>query len=141
MTTRRPDTAIARPGQSLATGHRTFSIVDLVLYAGATWDWHRLHYDSEYTDRMQLPGPVVDGQIYGALFARQAVDSFGPTAFVRKLEFRMRAMVFAGETVQIDGVVREVRRDPEADLVVLDQSLTRDGRPVADARTEVRVPR
>lgn len=141
MTTSRVDTAIAQPGQSLATGHKTFSIVDLVLYGAATWDWHRLHYDSEFTDRMQLPGPVVDGQIYGALFARQVVDAFGPTAFVRKLEFRMRAMVFAGETVQIDGVVHEVRHDPDADIVVLDQTLTRDGRPVADARTEVRVPR
>ncbi len=27
---------------------RRFDRADLVAYAGATWDWHRLHHDEEY---------------------------------------------------------------------------------------------
>ena len=129
-----------RPGDRLAPAGKTFSVVDLVMYGAATWDWHRLHYDPDFARNMQLPGPVVDGQVYGALFARQAVDSFGPRAFVRKLTFRMRAMAFAGDRLQLEAEVSEVQEGTEFDVVVLAQRLIRDDRTVADARTEVRLP-
>lgn len=84
---------------------RTIALPDMVAYAGATWDWHRLHYDPAYLEEKQLPAPVVDGQVLGALLAEALLDWLGPEAFVRRLDFRFKALVFAGETVRCEGDV------------------------------------
>ena len=44
-------------------------VTDMVAYAGATWDWHRLHYDMEYIRSTGFSAPIVDGQMLGALLA------------------------------------------------------------------------
>lgn len=133
--------ASLQPGDALPAVEKTFTAVDLAMYGAATWDWHRLHYDPGFADAMQLPGPVVDGQVYGAMFAKQALDWLGPKAFVRRLVFRMRSMAFAGDTLRLEGEVIELRDGRSFDVVVLDQRLTNDGRRVAEATTEIRLPR
>ena len=90
---------------------RTIALTDMVAYAGATWDWHRLHYDPAYLADKQLPAPVVDGQVFGALLAEALLDWLGPEAFVRRLDFRFKALVFAGETVRCEGAVTGVEGD------------------------------
>ena len=35
---------------------RPIDLTDMVAYAGATWDWHKLHYDAEYAAAKKLPG-------------------------------------------------------------------------------------
>ena len=129
-----------RPGEALPPSERHFSAVDLVMYGAATWDWHRLHYDGAFADEMKLPGPIIDGQIYGALFAKQAVDWLGPQAFVQKLDFRMRAMAFAGDTLAGEGEVVEAKAEDGQAIVVLAQRLQRGDTLIAEATTEVRLP-
>jgi acyl dehydratase len=100
----------------------------VVAYAGATWDWHRLHYDTEYATAKQLPGPIVDGQVYGALLVEQLQDWLGPHSFVRELELTYRNLVFAGETLRCHGRVTEVSDDQlsvELTVSVLDADGTR----------------
>lgn len=87
---------------------RTIELPDMIAYAGATWDWHRLHYDTDYLTAKRLPRPVVDGQVLGALLAEAVQDWLGPAAFIRSLTFRFASMVFAGETVRCEGEVTEV---------------------------------
>lgn len=84
---------------------RRIELPDMIAYAGATWDWHRLHYDPAYLAAKGLPAPVVDGQVFGALLAEQLQDWLGPRARVLTLSFRFRAMVYAGETVRCTGRV------------------------------------
>lgn len=122
-------------GEALPALEKSFSLVDLVAYGAATWDWNRMHYDVEHARAMKLPNPVIDGQAYGALFARAALDWAGPRAFVRRLSFRMKSMAFAGDTLRAEGEVSELR----ADGVVLAQRLTCAGRLVAEAVTEIRL--
>ena len=95
-------------GDALAPIERTITQADMVAYAGATWDWHRLHYDAAYAAEAGCPGPVVDGQMLGALMAEQLLDHLGPKAFVTTLDFRFRAMVLAGDTVRVEGEVADV---------------------------------
>ena len=128
-------------GTSLPAEEKTFEAADLVMYGAATWDWHRLHYASTFAAQMNLPAPVIDGQIYGALFAKQAVGWLGPRAFVSRMGFRMRAMAFAGDTLRTEGEVQEIRPESAADVIVLKQRLTKAGQLVAEATTEVRLPR
>jgi acyl dehydratase len=92
-------------GEKLTTLERTIGLVDMVAYAGATWDWHRLHYDAEWLKERGLGRPVVDGQMLGALMAEQIMDHFGPRAFITRLSFRFRSMMFAGDVVRVEGEV------------------------------------
>ena len=123
-------------GEKLPLLEKRFSTVDLVAYGAATWDWHRLHYDAEYARSRKLPGVIVDGQAFGALFARAALDWAGPRAFIAKMSFRMKSMAFAGDTLRAEGTVSEVRHD----AVVLTQRLMNQERVAAEATTEIRLP-
>lgn len=90
---------------------RRFDRADLVAYAGATWDWHRLHHDEEYLAEKRLPAPVVDGQLLGALLAEQVQDWLGPSGTLTRLWFRFAGLVFAGETVRCEATVTAVDGD------------------------------
>ncbi len=98
-------------GQELPTLERTIGLTDMVAYAGATWDWHRLHYDADYVQSRGLAAPVVDGQVLGALLVEQLQDWLGPSSFVRAMRFTFRAPVLAGDTVRCEGSVLLVGPD------------------------------
>lgn len=100
-----PDVTVGSKVPQLA---RTIELPDMIAYAGATWDWHRMHYDPDYLAERKLSRPVVDGQLLGALLAETVQDWLGPAAFLRSLQFRFAGLVFAGETVRCDGEVTEV---------------------------------
>ncbi|MBD3926761.1 hypothetical protein IEZ26_19230 [Nocardioides cavernae] len=87
---------------------RTVELADMVAYAGATWDWHRLHYDSAWLAERGLDRPVVDGQLFGALLAEMVLDWAGPGATLSALSFRFNSFVFAGERVRCAGRVTSV---------------------------------
>jgi acyl dehydratase len=124
-----------RAGERLPALERTFSLVDLVAYGAATWDWNRMHYDVEHARSMKLPNPVIDGQAFGALLARAALDWAGPRAFIKRLSFKMKSMAFAGDTLRAEGEVTAVRDG----VAVLAQRLTSAGRLVAEATTEIQL--
>jgi len=81
------------------------SLTALVMYAGATWDFHRYHYDTAFVTKLDMPAPFMDGQMLGALMARQLMTWGGIDCFVRRLDYRQRAMVYAGDTIAIRGKV------------------------------------
>lgn len=103
---------------------RTIELTDMIAYAGATWDWHRLHYDPGYLAENHLPAPVVDGQVFGAYLAGQLLDAFGPRTFIRKMSFRFRSMVFAGETITCQATVTSVDVTPKGVVLGVDQQIT-----------------
>ncbi|MGW5161151.1 MaoC/PaaZ C-terminal domain-containing protein [Nonomuraea wenchangensis] len=98
-------------GAEIAPLERTIGLHDMIAYAGSTWDWHRLHYDYEYLEERGLPAPVVDGQVFGALLAEQLQDWLGPRAVLRRLHFRFKNLVFAGDTVRCVGRVTAIDGD------------------------------
>lgn len=135
-----------RSADSLVVGEKhpplekSFTAIDLVAYGAATWDWHRLHYDVEYARSLKLPNVIVDGQAFGGLFARAALDWLGPQAFLAKMSLRMKAMVFAGDSVRIEGEVTEVRREAGYSIVAIAQRMTCRDKTAAEATIEVRLP-
>ena len=125
-----------RSADPLPVLERRIELPDMVAYAGATWDWHRLHYDPEYLAARGLARPVIDGQLFGALLAEQLQDTFGPMAFVRRLEFRFKNLVYAGETVRCVGHITGV----DGSVLTVEQrvEVVDDGRvAVAPASAEV----
>jgi acyl dehydratase len=87
----------------------TITQTDMVAYAGATWDWHRMHYDPAFVAEKKFPAAVVDGQVYGAYLVQQLQDWLGPKAWVSALEFRFKNLVFAGDTLRCTATVTAVR--------------------------------
>ena len=84
------------------------TLTSMIAYAGATWDWHRLHYDHEYLKSKGLSAPVVDGQVFGAYVVQSIQDWLGEGAFISELDFRYAGLVFAEEQVQVSGEVTGV---------------------------------
>ncbi|MGH7932482.1 MAG: MaoC family dehydratase [Candidatus Binataceae bacterium] len=129
-------------GQSAPPLERTLSQMRMIAYAGATWDWHRLHYDSAYAQARNLPTPVVDGQMLGALLAEMLIDWLGPRAFIRRLAFRLRGMVFAGDTVRCEGTVTAIEADGDSGLVAVAMRIRAGDRLVVEpASAEISLPR
>lgn len=127
-------------GQAVPPLERRIGLPDMIAYAGATWDWYRLHYDTEFVQASKLPGPVVDGQVFGALLVEQIQDWVGPRCFVRELDFNFKALVFAGETVRCEGTVTEAGAgylDLDLRVVVVGDDGGADRVAVAPARARV----
>ena len=122
-----------KAGDTLPSFEKTFSAVDLFAYGAATWDWHRMHYDAEYARSKGFPGAVIDGQMYGAVFASVAMKWAGPRAFMRKMSLKMKSMAFAGDTLRAEGTVTEVN----GDVVVLQQRLLNGERVVAECTSSL----
>lgn len=122
-------------GDAVPALERTIELPDMVAYAGATWDWHRLHYDPEFAASRGMPAPVVDGQMLGALMAEHAMDHLGPGAFITKLGFRLRAPVVAGDTIRVEGEVTSA----EEGSVTLSQRVLVGDRVAADGTATVRL--
>jgi acyl dehydratase len=80
-------------------------ISKLMAYGGATWDWHRLHYDTELARSRGFAGPVVDGQMFGALIARQIRKWAGPRARFIEMEFKNQQVVTAPSLVTVSSQV------------------------------------
>ncbi|HET6154114.1 MAG TPA: MaoC/PaaZ C-terminal domain-containing protein [Marmoricola sp.] len=98
-------------GDELAAFERTVTLIDMVAYAGATWDFYGLHYDPAFVARAKVPAPVVDGQVFGAYFVELVQDDLGPDCFVRELAMTYKNLMFAGETLRVTGTVTAVEAD------------------------------
>jgi acyl dehydratase len=131
-----------RAGEAIAPLEQEITLPMMVAYAGATWDWHRYHYDLQLAHEMGLPAPFVDGQMLGGLLAKMLLRWAGPEAMLRRLWLRYRALLFPGESIACTGVVEEVRQQgPFLLLVCRLEVRAGDGRPVVDqAGAEVEVP-
>lgn len=125
-----------KAGEKLPSLEKSFTSVDLVAYGAATWDWHRLHYDQDYARAKKLPGVIVDGQAFGALLARAALDWAGPRAFLARMSLRMKSMAFAGDTLRAEGEVSAIQQG----RITLVQKLMNGDRVAAEATTEIRLP-
>jgi len=128
-----------RIGQPLPEQAHTFTEVDLVAYGAATWDWHRLHYDKAHAQSMQLPGVLIDGQAFGAVFAREAMRWAGPTAFIQRMGLKMKSMAFAGDRLMARGHVTAIDERAGLWVVEIDQQLMCGERLVAQAISEIQL--
>lgn len=106
-----------REGMDLPPVARRVSLVRMMMYGAATWDYVRLHYDAAYARKRGFPAPVADGQMLGAFLCQMLVGWSGDPGCVRALSFRNQAPVFPGDTLVCKGKVSR-RRASDADRLV-----------------------
>ena len=92
-------------GDDLPPLEKHITMAHMMAYGAATWDFIRIHYDADYVRGLGFDGPFLDGQMMGGFLAQQVQDWAGPEAFLRKLSFSNRAMVYPGDSVICHGVV------------------------------------
>ena len=121
----------APQGATFPSEEIKLDLTSLIMYAAATWDFHRYHYDAAFVKELGLPAPFVDGQMIGALLASRLMRWGGPNAFVRKLGYRQRATVYVDETIVIGGAVASYAVENGRRIAVLNLTVTKaDGTPV-----------
>jgi hydroxyacyl-ACP dehydratase HTD2-like protein with hotdog domain len=121
----------APQGESFPSEEIKLDLTALVMYAAATWDFHRYHYDAAFVKPLGMPAPFVDGQMIGALLASRLMRWGGPNAFVRKLGYRQRATVYVDETIVLGGAVTATTVENGRRIAVLNLTVTKvDGTPV-----------
>ena len=117
---------VARPysevqvGEELPALQKEITLPRMMAYGAATWDFIRLHYDADYVRELGLPAPVVDGQMLGGFLSQLVQDWAGPGAFLRKLGYRNRVMVYPGDTITCQGVVAHKYLDRGQPLAACD---------------------
>jgi acyl dehydratase len=112
-------------------------VPQLMAYGASTWDWHRIHYDTDAARAAGMAGPLVDGQMFGALIARQIRKWAGSRARFVKLKFRNSSFVTAPNTVTVVSKILSSRKEgalerfeiasyvrDQNDRVVVDSGLT-----------------
>ena len=98
-------------GEELPSLRKQIDLPRMMAYGAATWDFIRVHYDADHARELGFPGPFVDGQMLGAFLAQHVQDWAGPGAFLRKLGFRNRVMVYPGDPLVCRGVVTALHRE------------------------------
>ena len=125
-------------GQEIPPLQRRITLPAMIAYAGSTWDFHRYHYDSDFAKALGHPAPFVDAQMLGALLAKQVMDWAGPDAFLRRLSFRRKAMVYPEERIICLATVTETKVEGGFNLAVLSlKMVTEDGREVVSPASAV----
>ncbi len=134
-------------GEELTALYKQIDLPRMMAYGAATWDFIRVHYDADRARELGFPGPFVDGQMLGAFLAQLVQDWAGPGAFLRKLAFRNRVMVYPGDVLVCRGTVTGLSGDSNGDdaagLVECDLWIEnqRDERVVDRASAVVQLPR
>jgi len=100
-----------------------FTLPNMILYAGSTWDWHKIHYDNEYLKKNSIPKPVVDGQVFGALIVKQIQATFGKFSRIKEMKFSYKNMVFQDEEIEIKSNVLSEWKEDEKKFFEISSSI------------------
>ena len=107
-------------GDVLPPLEKQITAARMMAYGAATWDFIRIHYDADFVRDLGFDGPFLDGQMMGGFLAQQVQDWAGPGAFLRKLSFSNRAMVYPGDLIVCHGIVTGKSAENGENLVTCD---------------------
>jgi acyl dehydratase len=93
------------PGDAYAQEFPAITTTQLVMYAGASDDYNRIHYDQAHAQSAGLGGVIAHGMLTMALMTRVLTDWAGPWARMRRVSARFVAPVRPGDVVRVEAVV------------------------------------
>ena len=132
-----------KAGDEIPPLTKNIRMVNLVMYQGSTWDFHRYHYDLEFVQQKGFKKPFLDGQMLGAYLGQLLTDWIGVDGTVKKLGFRFTNFVFPDDVLTCRGEV--VGKSQNGDNAKVECRLwieNQDGSRVLDGGTaEVLLPR
>ena len=86
------------------------STIHLMRWSAAIENWHRIHYDRDFSTRHDgLPDLLINGSLKQQFVMQLLKDWAGPAGWVWKASFQFRAMNKVGETLRIWARVQSKR--------------------------------
>ena len=99
--------ALRNPGDTLTIERGPITTTQLVMYAGASGDFNRIHYDHPFAVEKGLGGVIAHGMLTMAFAASCAVEAFGQASRISNIDARFTAPVRVGDTVRVTVIVAE----------------------------------
>ena len=124
-----------QPGDTFSIRRGPITTTQLVMYAGASGDFNRIHYDHPFAVQKGLGGVIAHGMLTMAFAASCAVEAFGQASRISRLEARFTAPVRVGDVVDVTATV--VERSTRDDLIEATLTAEVDGRVVLKGVVEV----
>ena len=125
-------------GDDLPTVIRNAGRVQLFLYSAATWNPHRIHYDTAHAHVEGLPDVVVHGPLQGAWLSQFVTDWAGPAGRMQNLAWQNRVSALPDTDYEFRGRVAAINGEVVS-LEVWEQAA--DGTVLMPGTASVRLPR
>ena len=103
-------------GQAFRERRGPVTTTQLVKYAGASGDFHRIHYDQAFAAETGIGTLLVHGMLTLGFVAACLTDALGPDIRADELSARFTEPVRVGEIVDCIATVTSVRADGSAEL-------------------------
>ncbi len=117
-TTKRKFAAIAE-GESLPELRQgPITRTDIVKYAGASWDFNPFHHDEVFAKRSRSGGIIAHGMMVMGYLGRLATAYLGTAEFDR-FTARFKSVTRAGDTLRLQGKVKQLSPKAKGGVVVL----------------------
>jgi acyl dehydratase len=98
---------LPKSGDTFSIRRGPITTTQLVMYAGASGDFNRIHYDHPFAVQKGLGGVIAHGMLTMAFAASCAVEAFGPASRISNIEARFTSPVRVGDVVDVTATVME----------------------------------
>lgn len=126
---------LPRPGETFSIRRGPITTTQLVMYAGASGDFNRIHYDHPFAVQKGLGGVIAHGMLTMAFAASCAVEAFGLANRISRIDARFTSPVRVGDVVEVTATV--VERGASDDAIEATLTADVDGRVVLRGVIEV----
>ncbi len=92
-------------GETFELAKDSVTTTQLVMYAGASGDFNRIHYDLPFAQAAGLGGVIAHGMLTMGFAAEMLAAWAGPSAFVRGIGANFKSPVRPGDQVMLRGTV------------------------------------
>ena len=104
-------------GMELPVLEKDPTTLQLVRYAGASGDYHQIHYDLDFAQAKGLPDIILHGALKNAFLGQLMTDWIGEHGTLKKLSAQYRGMDVPGKPVYAKGVVSKTYVEGDQNLV------------------------
>jgi acyl dehydratase len=125
---------LQNPGDTFSIRRGPITTTQLVMYAGASGDFNRIHYDHPFAVEKGLGGVIAHGMLTMAFAASCAAEAFGPAHWISRIDARFTAPVRVGDVVEVTATVVERDLDGQTEVALTAEV---DGRVVLRGVVEV----
>ena len=124
-----------QPGDTFSIRRGPITTTQLVMYAGASGDFNRIHYDHPFAVQAGLGSVIAHGMLTMAFAASCVVEAFGPANRISSIDARFTSPVRVGDVVEVTATV--VERGAPDDPIKATLTAEVDGRVVLRGVVEV----
>lgn len=125
-------------GAQLPVLEKRPTTVALFRFSAATWNPHRIHYDTGYARQEGYDDILVQSHLHGCFLTQLVTDWMGPDGTLLRIGWQNRGIAYPGEVLRCTGTVTSVSPDGVVELALEERAA--DGRLCAPGTAVVRLP-